>query len=188
MAKKLARMNSEQVRMAAALTTLTRADVIRYRQIWRQVAGGDNTWVLLGDEGGEFGSIGSGSPSQSDSDVLLVQMCILGETEERAYSVNLLVPASRAIDVKVPNAGSVAGRPAALTVTTLARGVVVGLTVGGEDASAVGVSGYKSLETGTSEIGRFSLHGQTLRLIARTQRLVGSQTDENEDVQRRTYQ
>ncbi len=166
-----------QFRSAQAVPeTAGREDLSRYRTIWQQVDAGDNSWVLIHDGEGQFGSLNGSASAVPHGRVLLVRCRIVDEQGEAVYSADLLVPDRPELRVRLPRTGTIAGRPAHLAIATSGGQAAVGLRIGAESedaASEFGVVGRTAIDGEGAEIGRFRLDERTLRVLVRTQRLRG---------------
>lgn len=165
--------------IAAPAMKLTAGDVARYRTIWSQISGGTEakgTWVLLTNGGGEFGSIADPHAKATHGSVLLVQYWISDKTGRCVYTADILASDRKMMELKLPEAGSIAGRPASLTVSTADDRATVGLSIGGQRTLPAGVVGQMLIGIEPQEVGRFVLDGESFRVFARTQRLSGFQS------------
>jgi len=164
--------------MAVPAMMLTAADVARYRTVWSQVSeDDDNTWVLLTNGSGEFGSISQDSQQMRvRGKVLLVQYRIVDQAGNCVYTADLLIPDRKTMEISLPDAGSIAGLPASLTIATAGNQTTVGLSVGSHENLTTGIVGQMFIGVATKEIGSFSLDGKSLRVFARTQHLKGVQS------------
>ena len=157
---------------ASPVMTVSATDLAQYRLVWNQVANGANTWVLLRNDQGEFGSINSHPQAGPTSEkVVLLQYRIVDQAGRSIYTADLLVPDRPGIDVKVPDAGSVAGLPVSLALATAQKQATVGLSVAGSPAGPAGVTGQTSIGATSDEIGSFKIADASLRVFVRTQRL-----------------
>jgi len=161
-----------QQSIETAAMTPTKADLGRYLQIWRQVASGEDTWVLLNDGGGKFGSIDEGAtPAQFSGKILLVRYHISDAMGRHVYLADILIPDRPVTDLKMPEAGSIAGHTASLSISTRGDRARIALTVGEHEPMPVGIVGQTSIGTASQQIGSFRLDGQDLRVFVTTQRL-----------------
>ncbi len=164
--------------ITAPAMTLTADDINRYRTVWSQVSeDDDNTWVLLTNGDGEFGSIAKNSQQTNVlGKVLLVQYRILDQAGNCIYTADLLIPDRKLMEISLPDAGSIAGLPASLTIAATGDHTTIGLSVGNQDTLSAGVVGRMFKGGATKEIGSFNLDGEHLRVFARTQHLNGMQS------------
>ena len=159
-------------RMGTPVITVSATDLAQYRLVWNQVSDGANTWVLLRNGQGEFGSINSHPPTELTGEkVVLLQYRIVDQAGRSVYAADLLVPDRLGIDVKVPDAGSIAGLPVSLALTTTQGQATVGLSVAGPQAGQAGVVGQTSIGAASGEIGSFKITDESLRVFVKTQRL-----------------
>ena len=158
--------------ISTPVMTVNATDLAQYRLVWNQVSDGANTWVLLKNGQGEFGSINSHPQVGPTSEkVILLQYRIVDQAGRSVYTADLLVPDRPGIDVKVPDAGSVAGLPVSLTLATAQKQATVGLSVSGSTTGPAGVAGQTLIGAAGGEIGSFKITDENLRLFVRTQRL-----------------
>ena len=162
--------------IAAPAMPLMAADVDRLRFIWDQVTANADTWVLVSNDGAEFGTIPSLSrlpPPGPDGRVLFVRCRILDSAGRCVYAADLLIPDRRGMQLALPEAGEVIGRPTGLRVAASQTCATVGLAVGPRGAPAVGVTGHAQIGAPSNELGSFRLDGEDLRVFVKALRLSG---------------
>ena len=105
-----------------------------------------------------------------------MQYRILDKTGRCVYTADILTPDWKMMELKLPEAGSIAGRPTYLTVSTADDRATVGLSIGGRRTLPAGVVGQMLIGIESQEVGRFVLDGESFRVFVRTQRLSGFQS------------
>ncbi len=169
-----------EIRQSIAKPTISLSadDVSRLRTVWSEVSGSGNagdTWILLNNGSGEFGSIDTPADTMSRGKVLLVQYRIVDESGSYVYTADLLMPDRKTLKIDLPDAGKIVGRPASLTFAAAKNKATIGFAVDGIESLPVGVLGQTLIGDKSEEVGSFSLNGNSMRVFARTRRLQGFQ-------------
>ncbi len=160
------RLGGDVARLAAAMelpaTPPDRgAELERLYRAVRLDANGAAPWLLVSEEGTEFGYLPSagGTPR---GPVLL--RCILAVPDgQAAKTMNVLLPAGRPLELLLAQAGSVLGRPLACEVMTDGMWATIGVNVGNGRGGA-GVRGRVPIGGRWVEIGEFMLDGRRMRV------------------------
>lgn len=156
------------MQQAIQMPALTAAEMAGYRQIWESVRDGADQgppWVLLNNGSGEFGYLPEGAPAPAGQRMMLLRCVVLSQDGQSLEELNLLLPAGRTVRLSLPAAGQLAGRPVQCDIAAEERHASLGLTVGDSPAGPVGVRGRVDVGAEASEIGRFQLDGQTVRVL-----------------------
>lgn len=138
------------------------------RAVWRMAAepSDGDTWVLLNNGGGLFGSLAD-APSEHEpaaGGFLLLRCQVLNDHGQAVYAADVLVPLRSEVKLDVPDAGHIDGHDAALQFSVNHGRASLGLRMNGEGP---GVSG-DVLIGGVAEIGQFRYRDQTLRAVVQT--------------------
>ena len=167
------RLAGIQHELTAPAMALTTDEIKNFRQIWNQVALGNNTFVLVSNGGGEIGSIASRDEAITGSrEVLLIQCHVLDSRGNLAYRTNLLVPGGVAKNLQVAQAGRIAGYPVSLDISQTGSLAQVGFCIRGDDRKRLwNLVGKTRVGSQTEEIGSFKMDGRNLRVFVKTQRM-----------------
>lgn len=167
-----ARLQKMEVASAPALT-LAPDDLARYQTIWNQVAEGQNTYLLMSNGAGEFGTMDSTGMASTGGKVVLMQCRISDERGGNVYTADLLLPDQPVLKIRLPNAGRIAGRQAILVVTTEGDRATVGVLMANGSSEPAGVMGQAMLGSPGGQIGSFRIGSENFRVFVRAQRLGG---------------
>jgi len=155
------------IRASLEFPKITDAQRDGYRRIWASVSDDPNgpaPWVLLSEDGGQFGYLPRGSVRGPRHRLILVRFLMATPEGRQVGTVDFLVPAGRDLRLSVPQAGRLAGLPVSCEIATSDDWAAVGLSVGKRTAGGVGVRGRVSIGRQWREIGEFRLDGRRMRV------------------------
>ncbi len=164
---RMLRRELAEIRASLSFPDITRAEREGYRRIWSTIAedgNGPAPWIVLSENGGEFGYLPETPGSSSRQCLILVRFLMATPDGRRVAAVNVLIPAGRDLRLSVPEAAQVAGLPVSCDIATNDDWAAVGLSVGKQKVGNVGVRGRVSVGRSWLEIGEFLLDGQRMRV------------------------
>lgn len=157
-----------QLQRTVSMPQPTPGQLAKYRKIWDQLADPaalTRPWVLLRDGKGEFGYLPATAGPPAAGRLVLLRCLVTSADGRSLEQINLLLPARRALQLSLSEACRLGGKPVRFDIVTDEAGATIGLAVGDQPASAVGVKGRARVGEGPVEIGQFQLNGRKLRVV-----------------------
>lgn len=157
-----------RIQRAVETPQLTEANLVEYRALWDQVRDSGSTavpWILMQDGRGQFGYV-QVSPRAADRPRVRLLRCFIMDDHSRIISkIDLLLPVEGDLNLAVPDAARIAGRPIHMDVSTTGQWTSLGLRIGKEPGGVVGLRGRARADDGLVEVGQFRLDDQKMKVF-----------------------